>query len=137
METRRGTKIPFIEEVREPRAPPKPKVETRTSSLIPLIDEPYVKELTGSRLPLCVEVFCHFFYLHMSQKMGLKEAKRVTVKAVTNFWELISITPKTLDNGICMLTRLHERYKVNTDFNTTTATDITQKLKDRPSNRYG
>ena len=116
METRRGTKIPFVEEVKEPRQPPKPRIETRAATLIPLLDEPFVEELTGSRLPKCMEVFALFFYLHTTRKMVLRAAKRAAVKKAAKFWEIVSITPKRIDNGINMLTKMHERYQVDTNF---------------------
>ena len=111
---RQGTQIPFVEEVREERAPPTPKVETRKSSLIPLIDEPVLEKLVGSRLPIGKEVFSHFFYLHKIEKMVLRKAKRAAVKAAASFWERVSITPKGLKNGVRMLSRLHEQYQANT-----------------------
>ena len=46
MLTRKGTHIPFIEEEKHVRVPKPPTMETRASSLIPIIDEPLVEELT-------------------------------------------------------------------------------------------
>ena len=106
MLTRKGTHIPFIEEEKHVRVPKPPTMETRASSLIPIIDEPLVEELTGNRLPLSKEVFSHFFFLHCTKKMVLHKAKREAVKSASSFWEKISITPKKIDNGVMMLTRL-------------------------------
>ena len=114
MEMRSGNEIPFLEEEKDERAPPLPKVETRASSLIPLLEEPFLEKLGGSRLPLCIEVFSHFFFLHKTAKMPMETAKRSAVKAATSFWELVSITPKSMSNGVQMLTRLIERHQANT-----------------------
>ena len=43
--------------------------------------------------------------------MTLKEAKRAAVKAASTFWEAVSITPKRIDNGISMLTLMHDEYQ--------------------------
>ena len=111
METRSGATIPFVEEVKEPRVAKPPKVETRSAAVVPLTGDPLLAELTGSRLPTKNEVFCHFFYLLKIEKMTAQNAKRAAVKAASTFWELVAITPKRIDNGIAMLTAMHDDYQ--------------------------
>ena len=46
-----------------------------------------------------------------TERMTLKEAKHAAVKAASTFWEAVSITPKRIENGIAMLTPMHDEYQ--------------------------
>ena len=112
METRSGNLVPFVEHEPKERAPPLPKIQTRNASLIPIIEEPMLDQLNSSRLPTRLEVFSHLFYLQKTQNLTVKRAQREAVKAASSVWELVSIAPKTIFNGIRMLTRICEDYQV-------------------------
>ena len=112
METRSGNVVPFVEEQKNERVPKPPTKDTRSNSVIPIIEEAVVEKLTGSRLPTRLEVFAHFFYLHKNKKETLQNSKREAIKAAASFWEKVSIAPKTIKNGVRMLTRIHDEYQV-------------------------
>jgi len=49
--------------------------------------------------------------VHKSQKFTHNIAKREAVKAASSFLESVSITPKKIDHGVKMLTRIHDEYQ--------------------------
>ena len=109
METRAGKVIPFIEQEKAISVPKPPTIETRQSCLIPILEEPSLEELIGSRLPTEEDVFLHYFFLKKTMKNSV--AKRKAVKAAEKIWESISLKPKATKNGLVILNRLLTRYE--------------------------
>ena len=111
MQTRTGSVISFKDQSRERKEARPPKIETRTTSLIPLIDLPYLSQLTGSRLPEKGDVFAHFFFLHKIEKIEVSKAMRSAVQAAGSFWDKVGITTKWINNGVSTLMRVFNEYQ--------------------------
>ena len=115
MDTRSGNHIPFLEEEKKEKVsrPPQHDTEhdTRSANLIPLLNIPYLEEHKGVRFPTKSDVFAHFLYLHTFKKMKLSLAKRAAVTAAADVWEKVAVTPKTMKNGIMMLSGIFDEYQ--------------------------
>ena len=101
METRSGSIVPFLEEEKQEKVTKPCKIETRKDTIIPLLNEPCIDKLNGSKLPTRKDVFFNFFYLHNIRKPKLKlsKAKREAVKETSKIWKSVGLIPKKIDNG--------------------------------------
>ena len=59
---------------------------TRKSKLIPLIDEPSLEKIDGSKCPTSSHVFRHYWFLRFEKKKSVPTAKKEAVQAAKSPW---------------------------------------------------
>ena len=63
----------------------------------------YISEILGAKLQLYRQAFGYFTYLHKLQKLTIREASSVTIKAVSEIWDKASIPTRSNQHSITKL----------------------------------
>ena len=64
-------------------------IGTKEATKIPFLDEQPLKDLRGSKIPLKMDVFRFFFFLHLVNGLPLKDASQQVVSKTKEFWEQV------------------------------------------------
>ena len=72
-----------------------PVMDTKSSTEIPFIKVQPLADILGSRLPLKMDIFRFFFYLHQVLGLTLKDAGDQAVAKAKGFWEKAGIKTKS------------------------------------------
>ena len=69
-------------------------IGTKEATKIPFLDEQLLEDLRGSNIPLKMDVFRFFFFLHFVNGLPLKDASQQVVSKTKEFWEQGGIKTK-------------------------------------------